>query len=81
MRLSVLHANQFPQGIQQRPRSPAAEQLTPEAAAGEHRSLEQTDQPLATLGCEKPHPGGQLRSRELRWISRRRAHKGAEFLH
>ena len=59
----------------------AAEQLTPEAAAGEHRSLEQTDQPLAALGSEKPHPGGQLRSRKLRWIRRRRMHKGSEFLH
>ena len=79
--LAVLHPNQFPQSIQKRTRPPAAQQLTPEAATGEHRSLEQTDQPLSALRREKTHPGGELRLRELCWISRRRAHEGAEFLH
>ena len=52
-----IHPDQAAQGIEQRTCRPATQHLLSEAAARQHRSIQQCEQPVPTVGGEQAQPG------------------------
>ena len=57
-----LEPDQLSEGLQQRTCCPAAQQLLPETAPGQHRCHQQTTQPLTAFAVQQLHPGREFRA-------------------